>query len=112
MYLFTNPTSLPLKLSHWVFILRFSPAFEKFRGRPPRENPPLGTEAMPLRALTRGCSFRPLWLTERIGNCRANAMVVPTGWSIYDAIYIYSVNWRYTGFLNGLRGCAMLSKHV
>jgi len=33
---------------------------------------------MLLRALTAGCSFCPSERTERLGNCRTNAMVVPT----------------------------------
>ncbi|MCX5919757.1 MAG: hypothetical protein NTW61_00295 [Candidatus Melainabacteria bacterium] len=40
--------------------------------------------------------FLPLRWTERIGSCRANAMVVPTG-----EYAIQSVNWYQINYVSG-----------
>ena len=52
----------------------------KFRGYPPKI-PPKSHPPIPRYAsIDGGMFFLPLRWTERIGSCRANAMVVPTGW--------------------------------
>ncbi|MCX5920547.1 MAG: hypothetical protein NTW61_04375, partial [Candidatus Melainabacteria bacterium] len=46
---------------------------------PPR-NPQKATRLCHQTGIDGGMFFLPLRWTERIGSCRANAMVVPTGW--------------------------------
>ncbi|MCX5920313.1 MAG: hypothetical protein NTW61_03160 [Candidatus Melainabacteria bacterium] len=48
-------------------------------GVPPR-NPQKATPLCHQKGIDGGMFFLPLRWTERIGSCRANAMVVPTGW--------------------------------
>ena len=55
--------------------------FGQIQGQAPRKDRPKSHPPIPRYAsIDGGMFFLPLRWTERIGSCRANAMVVPTGW--------------------------------
>ncbi|MCX5920342.1 MAG: hypothetical protein NTW61_03310, partial [Candidatus Melainabacteria bacterium] len=51
----------------------------QIQGQAPK-NPQKATRLCHQKGIDGGMFFLPLRWTERIGSCRANAMVVPTGW--------------------------------
>ncbi|MCX5920042.1 MAG: hypothetical protein NTW61_01765 [Candidatus Melainabacteria bacterium] len=51
----------------------------ELRGKP-LPNPQKATRLCHQKGIDGGMFFLPLRWTERIDSCRANAMVVPTGW--------------------------------
>ncbi|MCX5920074.1 MAG: hypothetical protein NTW61_01930 [Candidatus Melainabacteria bacterium] len=52
----------------------------QIQGVPPLKSPQKATRLCHQKGIDGGMLFLPLRWTERIGSCRANAMVVPTGW--------------------------------